>query len=407
MPTRTDPNQAPRTTAGLPPVGDPELRRHFLLDPSITFLNHGSFGAVPAVVFEAQERWRRAIEARPIELLGRRIRELLAPSKAALARVVGCPAEELGFVTNATEGINAVLASLRFERGDELLTTSHVYNAIRQAMRHTASRAGAVVRELELPLPCRGPEAVVETVLGAISAKTRLLVIDHVTSPTALVLPVAPIVEECRRRGIFVIVDGAHAPGMLALDLAALDADAYAANLHKWVFAPKGCGMLRVAARHRAMIHPCVVSHFYGQGFAEEFDWQGTRDATPWISLADAVAFIESLGLDAVRRHNHAMATRAQRRLCERLEVEPLSPLDGSMLGSMVTVRLPEVLRRRFEKPEHLAAHLYDEERIEIPVIDFAGRWHVRVSAQVHVRESDIERLEEVLVAMVSRSSVR
>lgn len=381
----------------LPRAGDPALRKQFLLDFSIRYLNHGSFGAVPSRVFDSQEIWRRRIEAQPIELLGRRVRELISPSKVALGALVGCPAEEIGFVTNATEAINAVLNSLRFEPGDELLTTTHVYNAIRQAMRFTAQRSGAVVRELELRLPCAGSSAVVDAVIGAISPATRLLIIDHVTSPTALVLPVAPIVEECRRRGIIVIVDGAHAPGMIELDLAQLDADAYAANLHKWLFAPKGCGMLRVSERWSTRVHPSVISHFYGQGFAEEFDWQGTRDVTPWIALADAIAFVHEIGLDELRRHNHELACWAHARLVERLRVTPLSPLDGSMLGSMATVRLPEAIRERFGTVEQFASHLYQRERIEIPVIDFAGSWHVRLSAQVYVTRDDIEHLGDAI----------
>lgn len=389
----------------LPRVGDPALKSRFLLDPAVTYLNHGSFGAIPDSVFEAQERWRRRIEQRPIELLGRRVRELMLPAKQALGRIVGCAPEEIGFVTNATEAINAVLNSLRFERGDELLTTTHVYNAIRQAMRFTAERFGATVREAEIPWPCPSPAAVVDAFVGAISPATRLVVIDHVTSPTALVLPIEPILEQCRRRGIMVIVDGAHAPGMIEIDLERLDADAYAANLHKWLFAPKGCGMLRMSSGWRTRVHPCVISHFYGQGFAEEFDWQGTRDVSPWLALADAIEFVESLGLRRIREHNHALAAWAHAHLVERLGVPPMSPLDGSMLGSTATVRLPDSLREQFGRFDSLAAHLYDRERIEVPVIDFGGAWHVRISAQVYVTRDDIERLAEALRRAIDRRS--
>lgn len=377
------------------------MRRHFLLDPSITFLNHGSFGSAPAEVMAAQERWRRSIEARPIELLGRRVRELLRPAKEAVGRVIGCPASEIGFVTNATEAINAVLASLTFTKGDELLTTTHVYNAIRQAMRCTADRSGATVREFDLPLPCSGPDEVVDRVLAQISPATRLLVIDHVTSPTALVLPVARIVAECRKRGVQVIVDGAHAPGMLPLDVSRLDADAYAANLHKWLLAPKGCGILRVRESLRSRVHPTIISHFYGQGFEEEFDWQGTRDVSAWIAAADAVAFIEAYGIDRMMEHNHALAVQAHAMLCERLGVEPLSPLDGSMLGSMASFRVPEAIRRRFETFEALMAHLYGVERIEIPAFDFGGRWLLRVSAQIYNEPADYERLATALLKLM------
>lgn len=389
-----DPN-----TLGTPPspIGGDEVRGLFLLDPAITFLNHGSFGAVPAKVMDAQERWRRTIESRPIEMLGRRVRSLIAPSKEAVGRLLGCAPAEIGFVTNATEAINGVLGSLSFQPGDELLTTNHVYNAVRQAMRFTAARWHATYREIEIPLPCASAHSVAARVLDAISPSTRLLVIDHVTSPTALVFPVEPIVAACRARGVHVIVDGAHAPGMLPLDLTALDADAYAANLHKWLFVPKGCGILRTSAAWRSRVHPVVVSHFYGEGFEQEFDWQGTRDVSAWIVAADALAFVEQIGVERLRDHNHRLVTWAHAMLCNRLGVEPLSPSDGSMLGSMATIRLPAVVRSRFDRVESLAAHLYEQERIELPVIDFGGHWHVRISAQIYNRAEEYERLADAL----------
>lgn len=338
-------------------------------------------------------------------MLGRRIRELLAPSKSAVARRLGCEPGEIGFVTNATEAINGVLRSLTFSPGDELLTTTHVYNAVRQAMKSTAAQHGAIYREFDLPLPLQAPEQVVQRLAKAIGSQTRLVVIDHVTSPTALVMPVEAIVQECRRRNVPLLIDGAHAPGMLALDLARLDADFYAANLHKWLFVPKGCGILRVSSKWRDRVHPAVVSHFRGEGFDREFDWQGTRDASAWITAADSIAFVESIGAERIMEHNHALACWAHALLCERLEVEPLSPIDGCMLGSMATVRLPGALRSRFDTVELLAAHLYDDARIEIPVIDFAGHWHVRISAQIYNRPEEYERLARVLEQLSQESS--
>lgn len=383
-----------------PPIGGTRLREQFPLDPSISFLNHGSFGSPPRVVIAAQDRWRAAIEARPVELLGRRVRDLLRPSKEALAAILDCAADEIGFVTNATEGINAVLGSLRFEPGDELLTTTHVYNAVRQAMRFAARRWGATVREIELPLPCASFEASTRAVIDSITPSTRLVVIDHITSPTALILDAAAIARACRERGVFCLVDGAHAPGMIGVDLEAIDADAYAANLHKWMFAPKGSGMLWVAERWRARMHPCIVSHFLDQGFAEEFDWQGTRDVSAWIAIADGVAFMRELGIDAVMRHNHELARWAHALLCDRLDAAPLSPPDGSMFGSTATVRLPDSLRSRFPSVEALQAHLYEHERIEVPIIAFGGGWFVRVSAQVYNEPGEYERLAAVLVSL-------
>ncbi|MBX3356698.1 MAG: aminotransferase class V-fold PLP-dependent enzyme [Phycisphaeraceae bacterium] len=388
----------PQAIAPPAPLWTGESAPAFLLDPSITYLNHGSFGAVPVELMDSQERWRRAIESRPIELLGRRVSELMAPSKRAVAELLHCQPAEVGFVTNATEAINGVLASLQFEPGDELLTTSHVYNAIRQAMKWTARRWGASVRECPLPLPCRSADELARTIIDALRPETRLLVIDHVTSATALILPIEPIIAVCRQRGIPLLIDGAHAPGMIPVDLAALDADFYTANLHKWLFVPKGCGILRVSEAWRSRIHPAVVSHFLGEGFEREFDWQGTRDISPWVVAAEALDFFRRLGPERVMSHNHALACWAHAHLCERLDSEPLSPLDGSLLGSMATVRLPERFRPKFESIEALGAHLYEKERIEVPVIDFEGHWHVRVSAQIYNRPHDYERLGEALL---------
>lgn len=383
-----------------PLLPDPESL--FQLDPAWIFLNHGSFGAVMREVAAAQEEWRRTLEARPIERIGRRIQELLAVSKQALGRLVGCPPGELGFVTNATEGVNAVLRSLTFQPGDELLTVDHVYNAVRQAMKEAARRAGAVVREVTLPLPITSPQQVVERFVEAMGPRTRLVVVDHVTSATALVLPVERIVAECRRRGVPVLVDGAHAPGMLPLRLEALGADFYVANLHKWICAPKGTAFLRVTPEWRSRIHPCVVSHFLDEGFEREFDWQGTRDFSGWLTLPAAIAALERLGLERVMAHNHALATWAHALLVERFGVEPISPPDGSMLGSMATVTLPAALQDPDRTPEEIQARIDERHRIEVPVMRFQALLRLRVSAQIYNRPEQYVRLADAVAAMAA-----
>jgi len=378
-----------------------DLKSQWLLDERIAFLNHGSFGATPRCVLEEQAGWRARIEAEPVEMLSRRGRELLTAAKREVGTWLGMREHDFGFVTNATEGINTVLRSLSFKPGDELLTTSHVYNAVRQAMKYVASRSGATYREIDVPLPIRSPQQIVQTVLDAISAQTRLLVIDHVTSPTALVFPANQIAEACAARGVDVLIDGAHAPGMLPLDVPSMNAAYYAGNLHKWACAPKGTGFLWVRPDKQRDIHPLVISHHLGEGFDAEFSWQGTRDLATWLAVPCALRFMSELGWDRVMAHNHAMAAWAQMFLCDRWGVEPISPADGSMLGSMATVRLPGRLREMAdEQAKSLQPRLYAEHRVEAPFMVWGGQAFVRPCCQVYNVPDDFHRLAEAILEL-------
>jgi isopenicillin-N epimerase len=369
-----------------------------MLRPDVAFLNHGSFGAVPRAVFDEQDRLRRCLEAEPIEILGRRHPETVEAAKVPLAEMLRARPQDLGLVTNATEGVNAVLQSLRLSPGDELLTTTHVYNAVRMAMRHTAARHGATYREVHVPTPLQSPRQITDTVVAALTDRTRVLMIDHVTSPTALVFPVAEIVAACAGRGVEVLVDGAHAPGMVDLDLPALGAAWYAGNLHKWTCAPKGCGFIWARADRQADLHPTVVSHNYGTGLAPEFNWQGTRDTSAWLTIPAALSFMNDLGWPHIREHNHAMATWAHAMLCDRFNVEPLSPLDGSLLGATATVRLPgQLAGLNDEQARALQQDLYTTDRVEVPLFPWQGELHLRVSCQVYNRPEEYERLAEVI----------
>ena len=379
----------------------PDLSSEWMLDPRVTFLNHGSFGAVPRKVFDEQTQWRRRIEAEPIELLGRQAQELLAAARQPIGTWLGMNADDFGFVTNATEGVNAVLKSLALEAGDELLTTNHVYNAVRQTMRHTASRWGATYREVELPLPIRSDEEIAATIASQINSRTRLLVVDHVSSPTALVFPVEKIVARCAAQGVDVLVDGAHAPGMLQLNISAIGAAYYAGNLHKWTCAPRGSGFLYVRADRQTNIHPLVISHDLGEGFAREFAWQGTRDISAWLTVPSAIAFMGDLGWDRVMAHNHQMAVFAQQVLCERWNVKPLSPFDGSQIGSMCTVRLPPPLvDLSREAGLRLQQTLYNEHELEVPIVPWGGQTFVRPCFQVYNRAADCERLAQTIESL-------
>ena len=378
----------------------PEVRAEFGIDPGLVFLNHGSFGSVPRCVRAAQDAWRDRIEADPIELIGRRMSSLLGEVKVDLAKAFGGAPCEYGFVTNATEGVNAVLRSTRFGPDDELLCTDHVYRAVKQAMRSRAGESGATLREVAVPVPSAGAAALLAAVLAGVTPRTRMLVLDHVTSATATRFGVeglrARLPERC-----LLLVDGAHAPGALPLDVGAIGAEFYAANLHKWVMAPKGSAFLRVRPDMADGVHPCVISHQFGEGFEQEFDWQGTRDFSAWLAVPAALGFLRQLGLERVMAHNHALACWAQRLLVQGLGVEPATPLDGSCITCMATVRLPDALRR-FDKVEHLQADLYAKDRIEVPIIDWGGRWWVRVSAAVHNVPEQYETLLRALTARLA-----
>lgn len=381
-----------------------ELRPLWQLRPDITFLNHGSFGAVPSAVAAIADDWRRRIEAEPIEMLGRRWRSLIDAAIAPVAAFLGADAASLGFVTNATEGVNCVLRSQRLSAGDEIVTTNHVYHAVRQAMKYTAKQSGASYREISVPLPVISPGQIAETVIAGLSPRTKLLVVDHVTSPTALVFPIESIAAACRERGVALLVDGAHAPGMLPLNLEALGragVSYYTGNLHKWCCAPKGTAILWARSDLRDEVHPAVVSHWYGDGFGAEFHWQGTRDHSGWLTAGAAIEFLGRFGWDNVRRHNHAMATWAHQLFVAKLGTEPISPIDGSLLGCMATMRLPAAWQRLTD--EQFAARqqrLYTEHRVETPLVTWEKQRFVRVSAQIYNVPADYERLAEVLAVM-------
>lgn len=384
----------------IPPPPDPlapNLRDLWQLAPGVAFLNHGSFGAVPRAVAAVQDDWRRRVEAEPVELLARRWRQLVADARRPVAAFLGCDPAHLGFVSNATEGVNCVLRSLSVGPGDELLTTTHVYHAVRQAMRFVCGRSGAAYREVDVPLPIPSADRVVGAVVDALRPTTRLLVLDHVTSPTGLVFPVGATAEACAARGVDVLVDGAHAPGMVPLDLEALGRRGvgyYAGNLHKWCCAPKGTAFLWARADRRNAVRPLVISHWAGEGFEAEFHWQGTRDHSAWLSAGAAVDFMGQWGWDRVRAHNHALAVWAHAMLCDRLGVEPTSPVDGSLLGSMAAVRLPPPLDRMTDADQdRLQQALYDEHRIEAMLVGWGGQRFVRVACQVYNTADEYERL--------------
>lgn len=371
------------------------LRPEFRLAQGTDFLNHGSFGAPPRAVLEAAERWRSRLEANPDVFFREILPGALREAAATLARFVGARAQDLVFVENATAGMNAVLRSLSFSPGDEILASSHVYGAVRQAIRHVCERSGAKLVVAELPLPLAQAEALVSSLAARMSERTRLLVLDHVASPTGLVFPVGELARLARARGARVLVDGAHAPGQIALDLPALGVDWYVGNCHKWLFAPRPCGFLWAHESAQDGLHPLAISHDYGRGFGPEFDWTGTRDPAAWLAVVDAIRFFEDLGADRVRAHGHELAVASATKIARAWD----SVLDGpaALHGSMMAIRLPARLCRGLaadrEGARELMSALIAEQRIAVAVMPIGSALWARISASVYNTPADYERL--------------
>jgi isopenicillin-N epimerase len=319
-----------------------DLRSLWSLDPSVNYLNHGSYGACPRPVLALQASLREELEREPVDFLSARLPARLQAAREALAAFLGADPADLVFVSNATAGVNAVLRSLAFGPGDELLVTSHTYAACRKTVNFVAARTGASVVAADLPFPVASDEQVIEALLARVSPRTRLALLDHVTSPTALVLPLARLVSELQARGVDVLVDGAHAPGMVPIGLSALGAAYYTGNAHKWLCAPKGAAFLHVRRDRQDDLHPTVISHGYRAGFHAEFDWTGTCDPTPWLCIPEALRFVGGLlpgGWPEVMATNRALALRARALLMELLAIQ--APCPEAMIGSMASLPLP------------------------------------------------------------------
>jgi isopenicillin-N epimerase len=312
------------------------------LDPSVTYLNHGSFGACPSAVLEVQASLRMEMEREPVDFLVAVLPSRLDAAREALAAFLGAAPGDLVFVPNATAGVNAVLRSAILGPDDELLLTNHTYAACSKTVDFVVGRTGARVVVAHLPFPCRDEEQIVASVLKCVSPRTRLALLDHVTSPTALVLPIARLVNELRTRGVDTLVDGAHAPGMVPLRLSELGAAYYTGNAHKWLCAPKGAAFLHVRRDLQAQLHPNVISHGYTGGFHAEFDWPGTFDPTPWLCIPEALRFIGGLlpaGWPQVMEVNRALTLKARALMLESSGVDV--PCPDAMIGSMASIPLP------------------------------------------------------------------
>jgi isopenicillin-N epimerase len=388
------------------PVFGHRMRAEWALDPGTLYLNHGTVGATPRRVLARQQAIRDEMEKQPARFLLRECSGLVGAPRTAptllrlaaaeVADFCGCEGDDLVFVDNATAGVNAVLQSLELRAGDEILVTDHTYGAVTMAAAFFASRAGARVVTATVPYPRFDREQMMQSISQALTSRTRLAILDHVSSESALVLPLAELATICHARGVPVLGDGAHAPGAIALDLRSLGVDWYTANLHKWAWAPRSCGILWATRERQPSLHPVVISWGLGAGYTREFDWVGTRDPSAWLAAPEGIAFMRDLGVDAVQRWNHDLAWQAGQLLGRAWGTKPV--IGEWSTGTMSTVPLPSELGSNPADAARLRDALLNEEAIEVQVHAWGGQLWVRVSAQIYNEISDFERLAAAVV---------
>ncbi len=374
------------------------LKNLFLLDPDVAFLNHGSFGACPIPVFEVYQNWQRELERQPVEFLGRRHDDLLEAARGKVGAYLNASPDDLIFVPNATIGINTVARSLKLEAGDEILGTNHEYGAVDYTWNFICEKTGATYVRHPIPLPVTTHEDFVDSLWSAVTERTKVISISHITSPTALTFPVKEICRRAREAGILTIIDGAHVPGQLPIDLAALDADFYSGNFHKWLCAPKGAAFLYARQEHQAMIEPLVISWGWlpDSTFVSRNQWQGTRDIAAFLSVPAAIEFQQTHDWDSVRAACHGLASEARGRLAELTGLEPNHPDLTDWFAQMIAAPLPDC------DPVEVKRRLYDAYKVEIPLTVWNGQNLIRASFQGYNSADDLERLMRALGDILS-----
>jgi isopenicillin-N epimerase len=369
-------------------------RDDFGLAEGIDHLNHGGYGAAPRVVIEAAEAARLAMEADPTTFFRRELPDRLRNAAARIAGFLGGRSEDWAFVENATAGLNAVIASLRIAPGDELLCLSQVYGAVANTLRYHADRRGARVVVVPVPVPFEDAAPLLAALEAAIGPKTRLACFDHITSAGAAVMPIAELAAICRRHGVPVLVDGAHAPGQVPVDVATLGVDWYIGNLHKWAFAAKGTAVIWCALERQAELHPIAISHQLGQGFTAEFDYSGTRDNSNWLAAPAALDYFDGLGREAVYAHNKTLSAAACDLLVRCWGTEAAA--SPRFRAAMASVRLPGGRGGDHNAVRRITERLRSEHGIVVAVMLLDGGLWIRVSAQIYNEISDYQRLAEI-----------
>ena len=378
------------------------IHKQFLLDPSVTFLNHGSFGATPKPVFREYQRWQRELEKQPVEFLGRRITSLMAESRTVLGDYLGTTADNLVYTQNATIALNIIARSIALGPGDEVLSTEHEYGAIVRMWRFLSKESGFSYINHPIPTPFDSRDQFVDDFWKGVTSRTRIIFLSHLTSSTAILIPVEEIVRRARERGIITILDGAHTPGQIPLSLDSLGADFYAGNLHKWLCAPKGAGFLYARKEAQHLLKPLVVSWGYesdtpsGSTFIDHHEWWGTRDMAAFLSVPAAIEFQEDHDWIQVRKICHGLAASVQRRICELNGLGPLHPSADGWFGQMCTAPLPSDVNLAV-----LKNRLYDEFRIEVPVLEWKGNKLIRISVQGYNTEKELKKLYRALTELL------
>jgi len=384
----------------------PTLKDYFLIDPSIIFLNHGSFGATPKPVFESYQRWQLELERQPVEFLGRRHKELMRAARSTLAEYVGTSENNVVYVTNVTVGLNVVARSLNLGPGDEVLATDHEYGALDRTWRFLAKEKGFAYNNCSIALPLPTADEFVEHFWKSVTPQTRVIFMSQITSPTAVIFPIAEICARARNEGIYTVIDGAHVPGQIPLSLDTLDVDFWAGNLHKWLMSPKGSGFLYARPEVQPLLKPLVVSWGYEaeipgpSQFIDHHEWIGTRDSAAFLAVPDAIQFQKDHDWENVREECFKLATYAQEIICDLTGLPPLHKPGARTFYQVVAMSLPtntDVIA--------LKTRLYDEYRVEVPVHVWNGNKMIRVSVQGYNSKGDINALYVALKALLPQTA--
>jgi isopenicillin-N epimerase len=385
------------------------LRQYFLLDQNIVFLNHGSYGATPRPVFEAYQHWQLRLERQPVLFLGRQFNELMYAARQALGEYLHTGADDLVYIPNATHAVNIIARSCRLAPGDEVLTTDHEYGACDFTWETACERAGARYIHWPIPLPVRSREQIVEQFWQGVTPRTKVIYLSHITSPTALRLPVEEICRRAKEAGIFTVIDAAHSPGQIPVDLQAIQADVVFGNCHKWMLAPKGSAFLYVRREMQPIVEPLVVSWGVhatpeiatGSHFVDRLQWTGTRDPAAALSVPSAIQFMREQSWDQVRLGCHTLLRQAVERICDLTGMDALYPLEADFCSQMAIAPLPAC------DPAALKHRLYDEYSIEVPVIQWQDRQFIRISIQAYNEQPDVDALLQALAFLLPQVSSR
>ncbi|HRF94203.1 MAG TPA: aminotransferase class V-fold PLP-dependent enzyme [Aggregatilineales bacterium] len=387
------------------------MRDQFLIHPDVVFLNHGSFGACPLPVFEVYQGWQRELEAQPVEFMGRRADKLLDEARVALGEFLHCHPDDVVYVPNATVGMNTIARSIPLKAGDEILATDHEYGAVDLLWEFIVEKTGATYIRQPMPLPFTTPEAFIERLWSAVTPRTRVISISHLTSPTALIFPLEEIIRRARKAGIYPVIDGAHAPGQLPLNLTELDPDFYTGNCHKWMCAPKGAGFLYVRRELQDMIDPLIISWGYqpstgkmlGGGLVlssattrlvQQNQYQATRDISAYLSVPAAIDFQKQHNWDAERERCHQLAVETRQRIADLTEMHIVAPEEW--LGQMFISPLPDTI-----DPNAFKQRLYDEFKVEAPIVVWNNQPFIRISFQGYNTQADADAVVNALTVML------